>query len=144
MREILHTIFSIALCMTLASCGSGNDEQQQPVHTQDEQQEGTYSEVSETEFRQMWQDEEGMLLDVRTPEEFGEAHLPGAMLIDYLADDFSKEIASLDKDTTYLLYCRSGQRSGLAGKEMAKRGLKVVNMKGGIVGWQNKGYEMEE
>ena len=53
-----------------------------------------------------------VVLDVRTPEEFSEGHLEGAVLVDFYDADFAEQLAALDPDVPYLVYCRSGNRSG--------------------------------
>lgn len=135
---------SIAVCITLASCqgGPANDSGQTKQGV--ELQQGNYKERNADQFREMWQNKEGKLLDVRTPGEFSEGHLPGAIMIDFTSDDFKAKVSKLEKDTTYLIYCHSGHRSQMAGEQMEKMGFKVVNMQGGIMAWENNGFEIEK
>ena len=77
-----------------------------------------------------------VILDVRTPEEFDAGHLEGATLIDFYEPDFADRIADLDRDTPYLLYCRSGNRSGSAAELMEELGFTdVTDVDGGINAW---------
>lgn len=77
-----------------------------------------------------------VVLDVRTPEEFSEGHLEGAVMIDFYRDDFADELAELDPDVPYLLYCRSGNRSGQTAQLMKDLGFTdVADIDGGIVSW---------
>ncbi|MCT4663902.1 MAG: rhodanese-like domain-containing protein [Flavobacteriales bacterium] len=55
-----------------------------------------------------------VVLDIRTPQEFHAGHLPKAKNINYFDRDFAQKIQKLDKNVPYLLYCRSGNRSGSA------------------------------
>ena len=55
-----------------------------------------------------------VVIDVRTPGEFGSGHLDGAVNIDVQAADFVSQIRSLDPAGRYLVYCRSGNRSAAA------------------------------
>ncbi len=81
-----------------------------------------------------------VLIDVRTPEEFDEAHLDGALLIDFYRDDFEAAIGELDRDQAYVIYCRSGNRSGQARALMADLGFSdVADIDGGILAWQADG-----
>ena len=64
-----------------------------------------------------------MLLDVRTPEEFATGHLAGAQLMNFEAADFDARLATLDKNATYAVYCRSGNRSGQALERMEAAGF---------------------
>ncbi len=82
-----------------------------------------------------------VVLDVRTPQEYAEGHIPGAINIDYNASDFQNKVGKLDKTKTYLVYCRTGIRSAAASKIMASLGFKNVNnMTGGITDWQSLGF----
>ena len=83
------------------------------------------------------------ILDVRTPEEYHEGHLRGAVLQPY-GPEFSASLAELSKDNTYLVYCRSGGRSLSAGREMEKQGFsKVFMLAEGMNGWVHKGMPVE-
>jgi rhodanese-related sulfurtransferase len=81
-----------------------------------------------------------VVLDIRTPEEFAEGHLEGAVLVDFYAPDFAEQLAALDTDVPYLLYCRSGNRSGQALGVMEQLGFtSVANVDGGILAWSDAG-----
>ena len=85
----------------------------------------------------------GILLDVRTPAEFAEGHLQGAINIDYNNDGFAAALDTLDKNKQYEVYCRSGHRSGESAEMMSKKGFKkIYDLEGGILKWQEKGYEV--
>lgn len=77
-----------------------------------------------------------VLLDVRTPEETAEGMIEGAGQLDFEAANFEAEVDKLDKSKTYLIYCRSGNRSGQACELMAEKGFKsLYNLKGGYIAW---------
>ncbi|REJ81985.1 MAG: rhodanese-like domain-containing protein [Bacteroidetes bacterium] len=96
-------------------------------------------------YKEMLDNNKGVLLDVRTPEEFSEGHIPGAINIDYNAENFKSEIEKLDKSKQYNVYCRSGRRSAAAMEMMEQSGFnKVINLEGGILGWQEAGYEVKK
>ena len=81
-------------------------------------------------------DPESVIIDVRTPEEFSEKRIQGAINIDIYSHDFQAEITKLDTTRSYYLYCRSGSRSFQAGLFMAQQGFKkLYNLDGGIIGW---------
>ncbi len=81
--------------------------------------------------------EEGILLDVRTKEEFNEGHLSGALNIDFLQDNFAEQVHMLNKKKTLYVYCKSGNRSAKAAKILIDEGFKhVINLEGGITAWQ--------
>jgi len=85
-------------------------------------------------------DSDFVILDIRTPGEFKAGHLKNSILIDYYATTFAQQLEKLDKSKTYLVYCRSGNRSGRAlplFKKMAFK--KVYEMGRGINGWRAAG-----
>mgnify|MGYP001627196264 CR=1 FL=1 len=89
-------------------------------------------------YAELMQQESGVLLDVRTVEEFNEAHLEGAIQLDYYeTESFSAALDQMDKSKTYYIYCRSGSRSSNAQSMMAEKGFKkVYNLDGGILAWR--------
>jgi rhodanese-related sulfurtransferase len=101
--------------------------------------------VSIEQFEKMTAKKKNMLVDVRTPEEVSEGHLPGALNINFLGENFSREIETLNKNKTYLLYCRSGSRTRKAADQMQKAGFKKVYMlEGGITAWNEAGKPVEK
>jgi len=83
----------------------------------------------------MSEEEEYILLDVRTEEEYAEAHIEGAGLLPYdeIADRAEAELP--DKDAVILVYCKSGGRSEIAAKTLAGMGYSKVYDFGGINDW---------
>lgn len=76
-----------------------------------------------------------LLIDVRTPQEYAQGHLAGAINIDIEAPTFIDEIKKLDPSTPTFVYCRSGNRSGQAIAIMKKLGFtSLTDLSGGIVG----------
>ena len=81
-----------------------------------------------------------VLIDVRTPGEFAEGHIEGATLVDYNAPDFRDRIAELDPTASYVIYCRSGNRSAGAREVMTELGFEdVADIDGGWVAWVEQG-----
>ena len=81
-----------------------------------------------------------VIVDVRTPEEFADGHIAGAINIDYYSETFRDELDKLDKNKTYLIYCRSGNRSGKALNIIEELNFReVYNMSGGIIEWKAEG-----
>ena len=82
-----------------------------------------------------------MIIDVRTPAEYADGNIEDSVLIDFNAGDFEEQIGQLDRDGKYLVYCRSGNRSGQAVDYMQEQGFKeVYNMLGGIGAWTAAGF----
>ena len=79
---------------------------------------------------------EFVILDVRTPAEYNQGHIRGAQLLDYKSPQFSAGLERLDKTKTYLVYCRTGNRSGRALLLMEKQGFgKIFHLQAGIMDW---------
>jgi rhodanese-related sulfurtransferase len=77
-----------------------------------------------------------VVLDVRTATEYAEGHIEGATLVDFYAADFEAQLAELDPAVPYVLYCRSGNRSGQTMPMMDRLGfLEVYEIDGGILAW---------
>lgn len=85
----------------------------------------------------------GVLLDIRTPQEFAAGHIPGAVLMDYLHPAFGFELATLDRSATYFIYCRTGNRTQQAMSLFKELGFSsVVGLRGGIEHWAGNGYRV--
>ena len=91
-------------------------------------------------FAELVRDSNVVVLDVRTADEFAEGHIERAVNIDYKKDDFmDRAKATLPTGKTIAIYCRSGRRSANAASMLAPEGYVLVNLKGGIIDWQNAG-----
>ena len=85
------------------------------------------------------EDENCVLLDVRTPMENKMLRIPNSLLIDIASPFFIPELDKLDRNKNYYLYCRSGNRSFHAGNQMLKMGFKkVCHLQPGIIGWKGE------
>ena len=81
------------------------------------------------------------IIDVRTPEEFNDGHIENAILIDFYSEDFKDEIAQLDREKTYFVYCRSGNRSGQTIDILSELGFQeVYHLSAGIREWIEQGF----
>ena len=77
-----------------------------------------------------------IVIDVRTPDEIAQTGaIENSINIDFKASDFKEKISVLDKDKEYILFCKSGNRSGQASKIMAEKGFSNIN------NLNNAGYE---
>ena len=106
-----------------------------------------YEETDVEGFSQLSTQSNVLVVDVRTPEEYAEGHIPGAILIDVKKDDFkATALQLLDKSKTIAVYCRSGRRSAQAANVLTTEGFKAVNLKGGILAWKsaNKPTDQKE
>jgi len=99
-------------------------------------QNANFKSIDVAEFEKAIADTSVVRLDVRTAEEFAEGHISGAINIDVLEGSFeSKALATLPKEKTIALYCRSGRRSKKAAAILADNGYNVVELSTGFNGW---------
>ena len=121
MRRWIPFLFLLFL---LAGCTASNE------------QENSYRQISMDEAVTMMEEESGyIILDVRTPEEFGERHIPNAINIpnETIGSEDIQELP--DKDQLILVYCRSGNRSKQASGKLAELGYTNIVEIGGINDW---------
>lgn len=97
----------------------------------------SYRDINVSEFKELSQKENHIILDVRAEAEYAEGKIPNHTLINYFDNDFNDRIGQLDKSKNYLVYCRSGNRSGKACTIMAEMGFTgdLYNLEGGINAW---------
>lgn len=81
------------------------------------------------------------LLDVRTPGEFQNGHIPGAVLIPL--DELSARIRRIPKGREIICICESGSRSSLASRQLSNLGYQVNNLHGGMNRWQRSGLQVK-
>lgn len=77
-------------------------------------------------------EQDAVVIDVRTPEEYDAGHIEGAQLLDIQSASFAAGVEQLDPEQTYVVYCRSGNRSATATDQMEAAGLTVLD--GGAMG----------
>jgi rhodanese-related sulfurtransferase len=101
-------------------------------------QDTTVKGIDDAVFDQKMKKRKTLVLDVRTSAEYNEGHVPGAINVDLLDSAlFTNWIKGQNKKTTYLLYCRSGKRSGRALVMMQEAGYrKLYHLNGGITTWK--------
>jgi phage shock protein E len=89
-------------------------------------------------------DEAPVVLDVRTPKEFAEGHVPGAINISH--DELEARLPELeaDRDRDVVVYCRSGKRAGIALDMLEKAGFKrLYHLEGDYLGWAEASRPVE-
>ena len=122
MKKVISLIASVLLLAGCSSSASG------------------VTNMNVSEFSKKITEAGVITVDVRTPGEFMTGHIEGAQNIDFESGNFENEISTLDKNGTYAVYCRSGNRSGQAVAIMHDAGFhNVYNLNGGIIDWTNSG-----
>ena len=138
------------LSLLLVSCGGGDDVADDVTAATEAPTGGGSDEAATTSFTSVSAEDAAaitenppdglVILDVRTPEEYAEGHLDGAVLVDFYEPDFADQLAALDTDVPYLVYCRSGNRSGQTIPLMQQLGFdSAVDVDGGILAWAAAG-----
>lgn len=91
------------------------------------------------------EENEVVIIDVRTPPEYNDGHVKDALLINVNSRDFQEEVGKLDREKQYYVYCRSGMRSARAQSLMQNLGFtKVCNVEGGILRMKEEGIPLVE
>ena len=124
MRKVIITLLLMALVLPAAIC------------------EAAYTQISQEEAARIMAEETGyIIVDVRTHEEYDEAHIPGAVLLP-LGSITQESAAAVIPDTaaTVMIYCRSGNRSKQAAEKLCDLGYTAVLEFGGINTWP---YEIQ-
>ena len=86
-------------------------------------------------------DSDFAILDIRTPGEFQSGHLQSALLIDFYSQTFVDQLSRLDKEKTFLIYCRTGNRSTRSLEIFKKlKFQKIYHMANGISTWYSEGF----
>lgn len=114
--KILLSIFFLSLAM---ACTAPNE---------------NITRINIDKMNEMSSDANTVILDVRTPSEVAQGYVTGTdKFIDYNSANFEEQIMSLEKDKTYIVYCRSGNRSTKALNSMFDKGFtNLFELQGGI------------
>lgn len=90
--------------------------------------------VSPQEFKQL--SNQKTIIDIRTPGEFAQGHIEGAVNINYFDKNFINKIAEFNKNEPLFVYCRSGNRTSSASRKIANMGFtQIYDLEGGMINW---------
>ena len=121
MKRILPLLISLFLLLT--GCGGNSAD-------------GSYQQITQEEAKEMMDTQEVIILDVREQDEYDSGHIPGAVLLPVgIIDETTAAEAIPEKDSTLLVYCRSGNRSKTASSKLADLGYTNIYEFGGINTW---------
>lgn len=126
MKRILSFVFCLLL---LTGCGGTIAD-------------SSYEQITQEAAKEMMDTQDVIILDVREQEEYDSGHIPGAVLLPVgtIDEDAAAEVIP-EKDSTLLVYCRSGNRSRTAASALAELGYTNIYEFGGINTWP---YEIEQ
>ena len=138
MKKIGAVIFLFTLCVIIvSSCGTDISLEMLRETGAESEEKMSYIQITAEQARQLMDDENDyVILDVRTDEEYNQGHIPGAILIPDFEIAVRAEEELPDKDRLILVYCRSGRRSKLASQTLADMGYRNVKEFGGIIDWK--------
>ena len=122
MKTILYILFATTM---IVGCNNSNATE-------------GFDSVDAKRFAEVIENVEVQIIDTRTPAEFSEGHIPGAVNIDIDGADFEAKVAALDKSRPVAVYCRGGRRSKEAAKHMVSCGLDVTELSEGILSWEGE------
>lgn len=130
MLKVILSIYLMGIVCT--ACNSST--KGQPNLSEDQKE--NFKDVDVEAFAELMKKEGYVILDVRTPEETAQGKIEGAIEIDVKSAEFENQIEQLDKDASYLVYCKSGGRSVRACDAMAEKGFRsIYNLLGGYTAW---------
>lgn len=142
MKKIMMAVVLSLMCVWITACSEKvNNTVQIDSKNTTQAQEGQlkvtdYKNINPEEAKKRLGSEKGIvLLDVRTPEEYTEKHIPGSLLIP--VDEIEKDAYEklIDKNAVIFVYCRSGRRSATASEALVRMGYTDVYNLGGIIDW---------
>ena len=132
MKYLVIFLFALTFLGSCNSKTSDNDEVS-----------GKVEEVDAVTFKNLLASGNGIVLDVRTPEEVSQGIIADAYVIDIYQSGFEEKLQSLPKDKEVYVYCAVGGRSRQAADILLNNGFsKVYNLSGGIVDWKKNGFEV--
>ena len=128
MKRLVSLFFVLVVLLT--GCGAAGTSE-----------ESGYTHISQEEAKETMDTQDVLILDVREQEEYDSGHIPDAVLLPVgtITEESATEVIP-DKDTTVLVYCRSGNRSKTAAAALAELGYTQIYEFGGITTWP---YETE-
>ena len=134
MKTILKLSLILFFTISIVAC---NNKQPSKTTTQF----GEINVIPPAEFKEKSLNQ--TIVDIRTPEEFAEGHIEGAVNINLFDKDFLDQISQFDKSKPIFLYCRSGNRTSSATKKIADLGFEqVYDLQGGILNWQRNNQQI--
>lgn len=133
-------MIAVTSALTFGMFGCANAQQGAATESTSQSTAVEFKNINADEFAKIKQQDSAIIIDVRTPGEIASGYITGATVFaDINGNDFETQMGKLDKNKTYIVYCRSGARSSSASDYMVKNGFtKVYNLSGGISNWSGE------
>lgn len=129
MKTTVKLMLLVLLTVLGISCNTKSQSQSEAIKV-----------LTPTEFKEKSANQ--TIIDIRTPQEFSQGHIEGAVNINYYDNNFMDQIAKYDKNLPIFIYCRSGNRTSPASRKMADFGFTQINdLEGGILYWLKNNHE---
>ncbi len=142
-RRLTVSLAALLVAGSLAACGTGEPDVSVSAGTTAATAPVEGAELDAAAFASALKRPGTTIVDVRTPQEFAEGHLPGAVNLDVSGPDFLQQVQTLDPQAPYAVYCRSGNRSAAALDAMGGLGFTAAyHLGGGISAWSAAGGEV--
>ncbi len=139
LKHLIIVLFSLALAAVLAACGNS----QKAVDPQSIDLAALPASIDVNLASSLHQREDVLFLDVREPDEYNAGHIPNVVLIPM--GEVPSRLSEIPTDTTVIVTCRSGNRSGQVTSFLRENGYNNVhNMEGGILAWESAGFDVEK
>ena len=135
-RKIGVPLILFLMMLTLSMCFLTGCRKTDSSNQSDEASANSYVQISSEDAMAIMESEDGyIILDVRTPEEYKEGHIPNAVNVDVetIGNDLPSELPDLDQ--LIMVYCRSGNRSKQASEKLVNLGYTNIVEFGGIIDW---------
>ena len=135
-------LFSLLVSLFFLSCQASDHTKNNSSEVEIQSEQGIAVSLSNEDWISKMSEYPGIILDVRTKEEYDQGYIDGANLVDVSDASFIENMSklSIDKNTPIYLYCRSGSRSKKAMTILKNDGfVEIYEMNGGILGWQDEG-----
>ncbi len=141
--KTIKFILVLVIAISFASCNGQQKDKKVTAKNNQEQVQKTISLIQPNDLDKV--DSSVQLVDVRTPQEYGQGHIKHAKNINFFDANFVDQMSKLNKDEAVYVYCKSGGRSGRAAQKLKAAGFKkVYDLKGGFMNWQASGKEISK
>ncbi len=141
----INYLYSIILLIVLLACQSGETVSQEQNVNLSQGQETIAISLNNSEWIEKMEQKPGVILDVRTENEFLQGHIEEGQLLDITSSDFISKLEglSLDKSQAIYVYCRSGNRSKTAMTVLKDQGfIEIYELDRGVLGWEREGKKL--
>jgi phage shock protein E len=143
----LNYVVALFISFTLFACQANDSTSQETNAVSSTQQQSIAVSLGDDEWLESMKEKPGIVIDVRTSNEYADGYIDGANLVDVSAPGFNETINKLapNKSEPVYLYCRSGARSKRAMDMLKNEGYtQIYELNSGILGWEKTGHPIQK